>query len=882
MVLADSHTISKSIDSDEKVDDNIFESIHDVDRPTIPKTRKDRQHKYKLYYSKDDDVVLQGVKETNSYSEQDKITEKINVKPVGKSTTEHAKRHKSPKRRVGSFWKKLRGKYKKKENNNHDPKDRRRRISNHTKESHNMDYLTPKPDSEKTIGIMKKHRKSFSLRKPEHNVSKRDASGLFSTRPYSHTPQSYKLQMGIAPQVDNMLKSKSKMKAAPQHSMAVDTDSSTKASLRAQLDSLNSRLSKLKQLYGLVGNKIKNTGAAPENDADYYNPSSVNFQSHVETTEHDFEGTAQLDELLSSMKAKAAYMMTVPTTRVTEVESRPATEAIVDVWHTDTLAGTPMTDLITVSANDIARKEKRTVANTGSYELNPQDSIISSNTESHSLAARSIKEDAMTIAMNVEDLLQKELKSLYNKVKHKVSNDFRKEVHTVKSTVKDRYEKFSSKLSSKCKSANVTKSSSQSISSSPATHSRTCPCKPKLTKVKDKSTTAPTTAPRPTTRTTAPRVKKKDEKVGDRKGDNFTSETPLVKQTYDDYMMLTLYEQMLAKTQEDNLRKMLATPEFPIYAKNKREAVRLSKRNPETLADVKLSEVVRNLYDDGGNMPDYDYIDPAANVSSSGKSTTSSKNDNYNDVDYVIGDSSGSADYSVQGSMGPMQNKPQAKGTPPAYNAVADTENSAIVADSANSGNTASDTRYDALSNKISYNKFVNGYKHYLKFQQDLKNQNFSNLVKYQAHRHHSVDDIGKYILNKIPPIPTYNRKKRDVRFSDESDNNMDYQEITTKSDDSWFKKHFYLFIDNGPPKKYHTAETVELKPGTGDFKLFMTEPTEPTPKTGYKEEVFIKIDNSAPRKVKKTEEISLDDLSRILDSIKETGNINKKSTTFS
>ncbi|XP_013176827.1 PREDICTED: uncharacterized protein LOC106124567 isoform X3 [Papilio xuthus] len=117
-------------------------------------------------------------------------------------------------------------------------------------------------------------------------------------------------------------------------------------------------------------------------------------------------------------------------------------------------------------------------------------------------------------------------------------------------------------------------------------------------------------------------------------------------------------------------------------------------------------------------------------------------------------------------------------------------------------------TEFKDLAEKLYYNDYVNGYKHYLKFQQEQGVQNYSNLVRYQAHRHHSVDDIGKFILNKLPTVP-----KRDKRAFNDAAETTEDQDISTKSEESWFKKHFYVFIDSGQPKKYHSSQTVSLRP---------------------------------------------------------------------
>ncbi|KAL4710354.1 hypothetical protein ACJJTC_003751 [Scirpophaga incertulas] len=136
----------------------------------------------------------------------------------------------------------------------------------------------------------------------------------------------------------------------------------------------------------------------------------------------------------------------------------------------------------------------------------------------------------------------------------------------------------------------------------------------------------------------------------------------------------------------------------------------------------------------------------------------------------------------------------------------AETSNGYNLKSSEQDSQTESSTNYEDLSNKIANNEFVDGYRYYLNYQKEQGQQNFSNLVRYQAHKHHSVDDIGKYILNKIPTLSNHRQK----RLYD--DDNMDDQDVSTKSDDSWFKKHFYIFIDNGPRRKFHTSQTVELK----------------------------------------------------------------------
>nr|XP_032511234.1 origin recognition complex subunit 1-like [Danaus plexippus plexippus] len=118
------------------------------------------------------------------------------------------------------------------------------------------------------------------------------------------------------------------------------------------------------------------------------------------------------------------------------------------------------------------------------------------------------------------------------------------------------------------------------------------------------------------------------------------------------------------------------------------------------------------------------------------------------------------------------------------------------------------DTSYQGLSNKISYNDYVNGYKYYLNFQRDNDDQKYSSQIRYQAHKHHNVDDIGKFILDKIPHLPATRMRRELVDYE-----TLEDQDVSTKSEESWFKKHFFMFIDSNPPKKFHTSQIVPLKP---------------------------------------------------------------------
>lgn len=220
----------------------------------------------------------------------------------------------------------------------------------------------------------------------------------------------------------------------------------------------------------------------------------------------------------------------------------------------------------------------------------------------------------------------------------------------------------------------------------------------------------------------------------------------------DDYSMLKRFEHILSKAHENNVLKMLTKPHNVLSYKQNVDKV--SKRNQETIEDLNLKENIRKLVDS--------YPIPDELEDNNDRSFGTSRKEDYDE----------------------------------------DTEESNVGA------STASTTSLEGLSNRLSYKEYVDGFKNYLNYVRETTSSNFSNLVRYQAHRHHKVEDIGKFILDKIPSTVPQVRKKR--RFFDDSDG--DDQDMSTKSDESWFKRHFYLFIDTGPPKKYHTAHTMTSK----------------------------------------------------------------------
>lgn len=230
-----------------------------------------------------------------------------------------------------------------------------------------------------------------------------------------------------------------------------------------------------------------------------------------------------------------------------------------------------------------------------------------------------------------------------------------------------------------------------------------------------------------------------------------TTPTHVIPKVTDDYSMLSVYEKVLSKSHRK--LQMTKTPFIPLLSQEK-----LLQRNHESIENIHLKRSVQKLYDDE-EMPEVN------------------------------------EDYSEE------------------KNITSEIETGFTNSPSLKTSGSEEDISFNTLSNKLSYNDYVNGFKYYLNFQKDQNNQNFSNLVRYQAHKHHNVEDVGKYILDKLPKLPS----TRQRRYLFEQDT-LEDQDISTKSDDSWFKKHFYLFIDRDPPKKYHTVQTVSLKEDQNNY----------------------------------------------------------------
>lgn len=442
----------------------------------------------------------------------------------------------------------------------------------------------------------------------------------------------------------------------------------------------------------------------------YPDPTPTTEFTTTEPTE--YPGTAQLEELLNGIKSRAIQMYVGQNPAVTELLTNTVNEV---TFRADPMLShfgptSSVFSLTTfVTLTNLDEINKRTV--------NDSTLVVISDKDRHNISVRSCKEAAYTIAQSVEDKIQEKLKKVYNKVKGKVTKECEKDLDTVKSTWKDQKNKLVGQID---KATDNVRSVSKPCKEK---KEKLCTKKPKKNK-KRSSETREVRAGEVTNqmkKTTEPQIET----------------TP----TVDDFALLSLYEQILMKTHEDNVMKMLTTNSFV-------QDGRIYKRNPTpdmTVTDATNDETSGTTYD---------------------TSTSSSEANN-------------STDMVLHGLL-------EGNGTTPTGN--------------------GEETSFESLVDKIYFNDYVNGYKHYLNFQKEEAAANFSDLIKFQAHKHHKVDDIGKFILEKIPQIPT--RKRR--YFFDDSD--IDYQDVSTKGDDSWFKKHFYMFIDNGPPKKYHTSETVNFK----------------------------------------------------------------------
>ncbi|KAG6444308.1 hypothetical protein O3G_MSEX003329 [Manduca sexta] len=750
MLLVNGLTVSKNIDNsyfDERVD-----SLHDLEYTTRYKSKHDKfLHKHRR--------IKSGVTTPTS-----KIPVRVTT-PQANSTeatykAQHYKLHKSTKRRIGGFWRKFKIKEDKK-------LEREKRLKYQTG---NLQYKRPLYGSgyegidNKLVTKKKKYSYPISFEKKKRET-RNEVTNISNKQ---KNEKSFKnMEVNITPyeKFNGTVKETTHMKAI-----------STDEELKNVLNTMTTKVAELKHLYGMEKYK-------PIYPSTHKVPYTTKHTTTQSTTENlDIPGTAQLEALLNDIKEKALHLIVEQNPDITDLITNTVTEATfeADPLLTHLEINSPAFSLYTfITLNSDFGKRDINITKSDDEKSTVVDMSTNYNRE-----GRSVAEDAMTAAQSIEDILQKEMKNIYKKVKNKVSGDFRKEVEKVKTTLKPQSKKTCSK----------DPPAKQPITTKPATE------------INKKS--------KSTTQLLQNRV---DRKSG--KHTKVTEQELTTTPTADDYALLTLYEQMLTKTCQNNIMNMVTAQDR--IKRNKRNKKLVSKRNFETLFDQNLKEDVKKLYEDREEIPDdleYNFEVNIPEVSTAETAT---------EPDY-----SQSANNEAQ-SQHEMEDDGNTEMTP--YD----------------------DNSYEGLSSKISYNEYVNGYKHYLNFQKEQANEKFSNLIRYQAHRHHSVDDIGKYILNKIPQLPS--RDKRFFEYEDDHDS-------STKNEESWFKKHFYMFIDNGTPKKYHTSQTVSLKSPTPD----------PYDKSGRKMEDMERseLDDKlrvSPEAEENAIDINLEKLSQVLEEHKAT-----------
>ncbi|XP_063835625.1 uncharacterized protein LOC135084814 [Ostrinia nubilalis] len=772
MVLINSHTISKNIAYYDTVDD-IVDSVHDLEYRREYKPKHDRFHRYYRKEEREDAPKAQKKEEPKQSTAAKLVSDSIEVtklakigKPLPKTT-----------KRLG-FWHKFRFKGNEKKNKAYKTeydvyKRKAMPRSSYRQKQYFQSRLRDRDSKSEdtTDGIQRRITHSIH-RDRNTNVEKRKRSiSNTTTTDKSISTRASSIFSPISAKTTSLLKLAKIKTYEPFHS---------KDNLTKSLTALTTKINDLKKEYGL---KLKNTDTYPTHVTQSMLKNISTATSTVLTTTQsttedvDFLGTAQIEALLNDIKVKAVQMVAEQSPAITDIITNTVTETTFGADPILTHISTPgyaLSTYISIDSDGVFSKRTASPTTAGPKA---NDTVVISNTEpTHIIGTRSINEDVYTIAQTIEDMLQRELKKVIKKVKGKVSPQLNEEIDHAKTTIKKETDKVLKKM---------TQSNSKQ-----APTAVTSPMSTPKAKTKARHSTKKKGNPAKQVRRTPNRSKTEKKKTS----------SASTSSTFDDYVMLTLFEQILSKTHQDNVMKMLTTP--PTIASQVRDYFKLHKRTPQPLPRVSLKENIQKLYDDvilPDDLQDY------------GSKTTNPYNDNI------------------------------------------PTESS------------SDDTSYEGLSNKISYNDYVNGYKHYLKFQKEQANQNFSNLVRYQAHRHHNVDDIGKFILNKIPQLPTGSRKKR---FSD--DDVMEDQDISTKSDDSWFKKHFYLFIDNGPPRKFHTSQTVELKSPITDLGSSGTEsPITPRPKNKGVTENAESSGESNKSNKDESGEVNLEQLSKALDDRK-------------
>ncbi|CAH2253585.1 jg16503 [Pararge aegeria aegeria] len=498
---------------------------------------------------------------------------------------------------------------------------------------------------------------------------------------------SKELDLKVFDKIETTLDSKSLIESPKMFKTNLQDISSTSI-----IPTLTTEIHKLQQLY--VPNYTYHSLDADKID---YNADENIFSKNYASTmsvKNDMEslGTVEIEALLDDIKQREIEMLADQEKSVTNLISNAVTE----------------TNFVTDSLIKQSSISPGYAFKTFLFVTYPNNHLLSNRLQKRQVCDKVMRiKNEESYAHNIEDKLQKQLKKTYFKVKAKFSKTYNKELDNTKATIQQKIEKYKTKATS-CLSFKSTAKTTLK------------------TKGISKSTT---------------KTKLDNSKCSTSSQTKLTSE--------DEFTMLSILEQLLAKSHASNVRHniMLSTPKD---YKNK-----LSKRF--SIGNLKSQFIQENntdkSYNDGEEIPDV-------------VECTSIENDTDN----------------MTVTRGITQQDDHAQAT-------------------------AEDVNYQALSNKISYNDYVNGFKYYLNFQKDNDDEKYSNLIRYQAHKHHNVDDIGKFILKKIPHLPT----TRFRRYYVESET-LEDQDISTKSEDSWFKKHFFLFLDTNPPRKFHTAQTVSLK----------------------------------------------------------------------
>lgn len=422
--------------------------------------------------------------------------------------------------------------------------------------------------------------------------------------------------------------------------------------------------------------------------------------------ELEFLGTADIEAVLNDIKQREIQMIADQEPLVTNLITKAVTES--------SFVSEPL-----IKQSYIAPGYAFSTFSFVNYPNNTFsiiDEVKENKRQVHDIYNRSMKEDSYTIACNIENKLQKKLKKTYKKVKAKLLKDYNKEIKEAKASVTKSISKIDKSVSKKVCSL------------------------PSKSKTKLKTNILPN-------KTNEFKLNHKTTKCVESslKKNKLSTSSPKIQTPKDNFSMLSVFEQLLDKFQENSIMDTVMLTTQNILEKKYSE--KIAKRGVNTNF---ILENKHSYYSDKEIPVEY----------------TDSVNIDSDNITAING-----------------------------------------VTEQYDQSTTAKDESYEALSNKISYNDYVNGYKYYLNFQKSNDDDKFSNLVRYQAHKHHNVNDIGKYILKKIPELPTTRLR----RYFVESET-LEDQDVSTKSEDSWFKKHFFVFLDTNSPRKFHTSETVSLK----------------------------------------------------------------------